>query len=122
MNQTDSHLYLLCCRASLCKTWELLYLCSSAMFPGIEIDSSILDYIHNVIKELENDSQFHTMVLTAFKSLEHSVKNGPRLFVPSQDELEAVLVGKKLTTTLFFLDKTFEDITYDITTTVGEAV
>ena len=62
------------------------------------------------------------MVLTTCKSLEHSVKNGPRLFVPSQDELEAVLVGKKLTTTLFFLDETFEDITYDITTTIGEVV
>ena len=62
------------------------------------------------------------MVSTACKSLEHSVKNGPRLFVPSQDELQVVLDRKKLTTKVFFLDETFEDITYDITTKVGEAV
>ncbi|KAH9307930.1 hypothetical protein KI387_035841, partial [Taxus chinensis] len=108
--------------ASLCKTWQLLYLCASAMCPGTELASTFLEYMHEVVKALENDSEMQAAVLTARKSLEHSMKNGPRCSIPSEEEIEAVLVGRKLKTVVFFLDGTYEDITYDITTNVGEAV
>ena len=41
---------------------------------------------------------------------------------PAQEEIEALLVGRKLTAIAFFLDDTFEEITYDMTTTVADAV
>ncbi|XP_057858712.2 kinesin-like protein KIN-14I [Cryptomeria japonica] len=109
-------------RTSLCKTWKLIYLCASAMCPGTEIASIFLDYIHDVVKAWENDCEMHTVVLTARNSLERSVKIGPRKFIPSREELEAILVGRKLKTIVFFLDETYEDITYDLTTTIVEAV
>jgi hypothetical protein len=42
--------------------------------------------------------------------------------LPQIDEIEALLNGRQLQNIVFFLDETFEDLTYDITTTVLEAV
>jgi hypothetical protein len=38
------------------------------------------------------------------------------------EEIVAHLSGVKLTTIVFFLDETFEEVAYDITTSVAEAV
>lgn len=42
--------------------------------------------------------------------------------LPSTEEIESLLGDKSLTTIIFFLDETFEELKYDITTTVSEAV
>lgn len=42
--------------------------------------------------------------------------------LPSVEEIVAHLSGVKLTTIVFFLDETFEEVAYDITTSVAEAV
>ena len=42
--------------------------------------------------------------------------------LPSVEEIESLLSGRKLTTIIFFLDETFEELQYDITTTAIEAV
>jgi hypothetical protein len=44
------------------------------------------------------------------------------LQLPSTDEIEALLAGRKLTAIVFFLDETFEEVLYDVSTTVLEAV
>jgi hypothetical protein len=44
------------------------------------------------------------------------------LQLPSVEEIVAHLSGVKLTTIVFFLDETFEEVAYDITTSVAEAV
>ena len=41
--------------------------------------------------------------------------------LPSSEEINAVLFTRKLTTIIFFLDETFEEVQYDIATTVLEA-
>ena len=42
--------------------------------------------------------------------------------VPSSEEIEALLAGRKQTTIVFFLDETFEELEFDSSTTVLEAV
>jgi aspartate/methionine/tyrosine aminotransferase len=40
--------------------------------------------------------------------------------VPTPEEIEALCSGRTLNTIVFFLDETFEELLYDITTTVLE--
>lgn len=42
--------------------------------------------------------------------------------LPSTEELDAVFADRKLNTIVFFLDETFEELAFDVTTTVLEAV
>jgi hypothetical protein len=42
--------------------------------------------------------------------------------LPSVEEIEALLADRKQTAIVFFLDETFEELEYDATTTVLEAV
>ena len=40
--------------------------------------------------------------------------------MPSTEEIDALLVDRKLNTIVFFLDETFEELAYDCTTSVLE--
>ncbi len=103
------------------KAWELMYLCASAMPPGKEFGAHLSEYVHEVANSV-GDSQIQTMALNTWNALKRSVKGGPRRVIPTQEEIEALLSGKKLTTIAFFLDETFEEVSYDMTTTVSDAV
>lgn len=110
------------CRSCLIKAWELMYLFSSAMPPSKDIAAYLSEYIHNVVHGANTDPDVQILALKTLNSLKRSVKSGPRLKIPVREEIEALLIGKKLTTIVFFLDETFEEIAYDMTTTVGDAV
>ncbi|GKV30251.1 hypothetical protein SLEP1_g39083 [Rubroshorea leprosula] len=109
-------------RQSLIKAWELMYLCASSMPPGKDIGGYLSEYIHNVANGTSTDSEVQTLALNTLNALKHSVKAGPRVTTPGREEIEALLTGRKLTTIVFFLDETFEEITYDMATTVSDAV
>ncbi|MCO5554889.1 hypothetical protein L7F22_008427 [Adiantum nelumboides] len=104
------------------KSWELLYLCASAMPPGKDVAAYLSEYVHDVGHAQDVDSEIQALALKTWSALRRTVKAGPRRTVPSQEEIEALLAGRKLTTVAFFLDETFEEISYDISTTVAEAV
>ncbi|CAL9076791.1 unnamed protein product [Musa acuminata var. zebrina] len=109
-------------RDSLIKSWELMYLCASAMPPSKDIGAYLSEYIHYVAHGTNNEPEVHVLALNTLNALKHSVKAGPRLTIPTHEEIEALLTGKKLTTIVFFLDETFEEIIYDMATTVADAV
>ncbi|PKU80731.1 Kinesin-like calmodulin-binding protein like [Dendrobium catenatum] len=109
-------------RSCLVKAWELMYLFSSSMPPSMDIGAYLSEYVHNVVQGVKTDPEVQILALNTLNSLKRSVKAGPRLTIPAREEIEALLIGKKLTTIVFFLDETFEEITYDMTTTVGDAV
>ncbi|XP_020588180.1 kinesin-like protein KIN-14I isoform X2 [Phalaenopsis equestris] len=109
-------------RTYLIKAWELMYLFSSAMPPSKDIGAYLSEYVHNVVHGANTDPEVQVLALNTLNSLKRSVKSGPRMTIPTREEIEALLIGKKLTTIVFFLDETFEEITYDMTTTVGDAV
>ncbi|ESW28346.1 hypothetical protein PHAVU_003G279200 [Phaseolus vulgaris] len=109
-------------RQYLIKAWELMYLCASSMSPSKDISSYLSEYIHNIATGVGTDSEIQILALNSLNALKHSVKAGPRHIIPGREEIEALLTGRKLTTIVFFLDETFEEIAYDMSTTVSDAV
>ncbi|XP_022739576.1 kinesin-like protein KIN-14E isoform X2 [Durio zibethinus] len=109
-------------RQYLIKAWELMYLCASSMPPSKEIGGYLSEYVHNVAHSASIDSEVQTLALNTLNALKRSVKAGPRNTIPAREEIEAILTNRKLTTIVFFLDETFEEITYDMATTVADAV
>ncbi|KAJ8422092.1 hypothetical protein Cgig2_000594 [Carnegiea gigantea] len=109
-------------RQYLIKAWELMYLCASSMPPSKDIGGYLSEYIHNVAYGVHVDPDIQLLAQNTLNSLKRSIKAGPRQTVPGWEEIEALLTGKKLTTIVFFLDETFEEITYDMSTTVADAV
>ncbi|XP_057492601.1 kinesin-like protein KIN-14E [Actinidia eriantha] len=109
-------------RQYLIRAWELMYLCASCMPPSKDIGGYLSEYVHNVAHNVNTDPDIQTLALNTLNALKHSVKAGPRHTIPVREEIEALLIGKKLTTIVFFLDETFEEITYGMATTVADAV
>ncbi|PON82768.1 Kinesin-like protein [Trema orientale] len=109
-------------RQYLVKAWELMYLCASSMPPSKDIGAYLSEYVHNVAHGVNTDSEVRVLALNTLNALKRSVKSGPRQTIPGREEIEALLTGRKLTTIVFFLDETFEEITYDMATTVADAV
>ncbi|KAF9587234.1 hypothetical protein IFM89_039542 [Coptis chinensis] len=109
-------------RQCLIKAWELMHLCASSMPPSKDIGGYLSEYIHYVAHEVNTDSEVQVLALNTLNALKRSVKAGPRHTIPGREEIEAFLTGKKLTTIVFFLDETFEEITYDMAATVADAV
>eukprot|EP00250_Pteridium_aquilinum_P014170 c21823_g2_i3 orf=1-2091(-) len=99
-----------------------MYLCASAMPPGKEIAAYLSQYVHDVAYAHDSSPEIQRLALNTWNALKRSVKAGARRSIPAQEEIEALLAGRKLTTIVFFLDETFEEISYDMTTTVAEAV
>ncbi|KAL2609200.1 hypothetical protein R1flu_027773 [Riccia fluitans] len=109
-------------RPCLLKAWELMYLCASAMPPGKELGAYLSEYVHEVAHATNGDPDVQAMALNTWNALKRSVKGGPRRISPAQEEIEHLLANKKLKTIAFFLDETFEEISYDMTTTIADAV
>ncbi|WJX55992.1 Kinesin-like protein KIN-14I [Trifolium repens] len=109
-------------REYLNKSWELMYLCASCMPPSKDIGGYLSEYIHNVAHGATVDPGIREVALNTLNALKHSLKAGPRHIIPGPMEIEARITRKKLTTIVFFLDETFEEITYDMSTTVADAV
>ncbi|KAG1326820.1 kinesin-like protein KIN-14I [Cocos nucifera] len=109
-------------RSYLLKAWELLYLCASSMPPSKDMGAYVSEYVHYVAHGVNTELEIRDLATNTLNALKHSVKAGPRLTIPAREEIEALLTGKMLTTIVFFLDETFEEITYDMATTVADAV
>lgn len=104
------------------RAWELMYLCASSMPPSKDIGAYLSEYVHYVAHGATTDPDVRALALNTLNALKRSVKAGPRASIPAREEIEALLTARKLTTIVFFLDETFEEITYDMSTTVADAV
>lgn len=104
------------------KAWELMYLCASCMPPSKDFGGFLSEYVHNVAHGATTDSEVQALALETLNAMKRSIKAGPRHTIPGREEIEALITRKKLTTIVFFLDETFEEIAYDMTTTVVDAV
>ncbi|CAF1717227.1 kinesin-like protein KIN-14E [Brassica napus] len=110
-------------RQYLIRAWELMYLCASSMPPSKDIGGYLSEYIHNVSHDVTTaEPEAQVLSLNTLKALKRSIKAGPRHTTPGREEIEALLTGRKLTTIVFFLDETFEEISFDMATTVSDAV
>ncbi|KAK9815534.1 hypothetical protein WJX72_005298 [[Myrmecia] bisecta] len=104
------------------KAWELFYLVASTMPPSKDFVGLVSEYVHTVSHNEQEDPEVKAMALKTWNSLKRSAKAGARRTLPTPEEIDALLAGKKLTAIVFFLDETFEELSYDVTTTVLEAV
>ncbi|KAK9164816.1 hypothetical protein Scep_000007 [Stephania cephalantha] len=109
-------------RRYLRRAWELMFLCASSMPPSKDMGGYLSEYIHQVAHGVNADSETQVLALNTLNALKRSIKAGPRYSTPGREEIEALLNGNKLTTIVFFLDETFEEIAYDMSTTVADAV
>ncbi|XP_058180550.1 kinesin-like protein KIN-14I [Rhododendron vialii] len=104
------------------RAWELMYLCASCMPPSTDIGGFLTEYVRNEAEGANSDPDIQVLALSTLNTLKISCNAGPRQKIPGRDEIKALLIGKQLNTTVFFLDETFEEITYGISTTVADAV
>eukprot|EP00249_Psilotum_nudum_P003559 c17004_g1_i1 orf=758-1918(+) len=104
------------------KAWELLYSCASAFPPGKDVAAYLLEYAHDVAHAQSVDPEIQSLALNTWNALKHTIKAGPRRTVPSLEEIESLLAGRKLTIIVFFLDETFEEVHYGMATSVADAV
>uniref|UniRef100_A0A7N0UG66 Kinesin-like calmodulin-binding protein n=1 Tax=Kalanchoe fedtschenkoi TaxID=63787 RepID=A0A7N0UG66_KALFE len=109
-------------RQWLIKAWELMYLCASSMPPSKDFGAYLSEYVHKTATGVNMDSEIKGIASNTLHALKRSIKAGPRHTIPGREEIEALLIRKRLTTIVFFLDETFEEITYDMSTTVADAV
>ncbi|GAB2282924.1 Kinesin-like protein KIN-14E, variant 2 [Dionaea muscipula] len=109
-------------RQYLIKAWELMYLCSSCMPPSKEIGRYLFKYVENVAQCIGLDYEIQELAQNTLNAWKRTIKAGPRNTIPGREEIEGHLFQKKLTTIVFFLDETFEEISYDMSTTVSDAV
>ncbi|KAK3141218.1 hypothetical protein QOZ80_4BG0331010 [Eleusine coracana subsp. coracana] len=100
------------------RAWELMYLCASSMPPSKDIGAYLSEYVHYIAHGATTDSDIRVLALNTLNALKRSVKAGPRVTIPAREEIEALLTSR----IVFFLDETFEEITYDMATTVADAV
>ncbi|GAB2254215.1 hypothetical protein Droror1_Dr00022024 [Drosera rotundifolia] len=106
----------------LIKAWELMYLCASLMPPSEDIVEYLSECVQNVACSGNSVSDIQILAQNTLKALKRTFKAGPRQFIPGVEEIEGLLTGKELTTVVFFMDETFEEITYDMSTTVADAM
>ncbi|KAE9466294.1 hypothetical protein C3L33_01794, partial [Rhododendron williamsianum] len=104
------------------RAWELMYLCASCMSPSTDIGGFLTEYVRNEAEGANSDPDIQVLALSTLNTLKISCNAGPRQKIPGRDEIKALLIGKQLNTTVFFLDETFEEITYGIATTVADAI
>ena len=104
------------------KCWELLFLVASTSPPSKEFTAYTSEYVHSCAHSEAAPDKVKQYAERAWKSLRTTAKSGARALVPSPEEIEAAKVNRRLTTIVFFLDDTFEELTYDLTTTVIDGV
>ena len=99
-----------------------MHYCASVMPPGKEAVGPLSEYLHQQANDTSLEEPVRAGALASWKALRKSVRAGPRKTAPSVEEVEACRDRKRLKGIAFFLDDTFEEVSYDLSTTVGEAV
>ncbi|GBF96810.1 hypothetical protein Rsub_09666 [Raphidocelis subcapitata] len=116
---------------SRARAWELFTLVAAAMPPSKDFTGLISEYIHGVVRDglaaagcapAPGDEAVRAAAEAMWGALKRSTKAGPRRTLPTSEEIIAALSGRRLSVLVFFLDETFEEVAYDVTTTVAEAV
>jgi len=108
--------------ASKLKAWELFNLTAATMPPSKDFLGLVSEYIHGAAHDESEQPPLRQLATRTWHSLKRSAKSGPRRTLPSVEELDAMFKGQRLFTQIFFLDETFEEMPFDLTTSVLEAV
>ncbi|KAG0454497.1 hypothetical protein HPP92_023789 [Vanilla planifolia] len=109
-------------RTCLINAWELMFLCASSLSPSKDIEAYVTKYTHDVAHGVNMDPQVQAVASNTLNAFKHSLKVGARQMFPTHEEIEALYTNRKLKTVIYFLNNTYEQIIYDITTTVSDLI
>ena len=104
------------------RAWELFYLVASTVPPSKLFMGLVSEYVHSLANDEHESDELRKKAELTWRALKRTAKAGARHTLPSFEEIDAALRGQSLQTIVFFLDETFEDLHYDLTATVLEAV
>lgn len=104
------------------KAWQLLYMTAATMPPTKDFMGLISEYVHQVAHDDSEEEEVRALAGKTWRAMKRTAKAGQRRTLPDMHELDALLKDSKQTTVVYFLDETFEELSYDASTTVMEAV
>lgn len=104
------------------KAWQLLHMTAACMPPTKDFMGLVSEYVHLCANDDDEDSSIRTIAKKAWDAMKRTAKAGQRRTLPDLTELDAIAKGSRQTGIVFFLDETFEELNYDSSTTVTEAV
>jgi hypothetical protein len=104
------------------KAWQLFYLTASCMPPTKDFMGVVSEYIHQVAHDEDEPTETRTLAQKTWNALKRTSKAGQRRTLPDMQEIDALFKGAQSTAVVSFLDETFEELVYDASTTVSEAV
>ena len=107
---------------SAVRAWELLHLTAAVLAPSRDFLGFASEYITECAHAAQTPAGVRAAAIKALGALKRSAKAGARRHPPMAEEIEALRSDRRLSTIVFFLDETFEELPYDCMTTVGEAV
>lgn len=120
--------YMQMIRASRCahgergqrKAWELLRLFAALFAPSRDFLRFVSEYMNEV--SIRGSMEVQALARSALTAMKHASKTATRRYEPTPEEIIAFAKGEELRVVVSFLDGTFEDVAYDLTTTVKETV
>eukprot|EP00204_Picochlorum_oklahomense_P000034 CAMPEP_0118798274 /NCGR_PEP_ID=MMETSP1161-20130426/689_1 /TAXON_ID=249345 /ORGANISM="Picochlorum oklahomensis, Strain CCMP2329" /LENGTH=1157 /DNA_ID=CAMNT_0006725649 /DNA_START=176 /DNA_END=3649 /DNA_ORIENTATION=+ len=107
--------------ASRAKAWQLFYITASCMPPTKDFLSMISEYIHQCAHDDDEEEEVRSLATATWNAVKRTAKAGQRRTLPELQELDALVKGQKQTCIVFFLDETFEELSFDSSTSVLEA-
>jgi len=102
------------------KAWELVRVIAALFAPSRDFIGFVSEYINEVAARGSSDIQ--PLARSALQTMKRTSKSAMRRHEPTAEEIIAFARGEKLRVVITFLDGTFEDLPYDMSTTAKEAV
>lgn len=102
------------------KAWELLKLYAALFAPSRDFIEFVSQYVNEVAER--GVSEVQSIARATLQVMKRVSKSATRRHEPTAEEIIAFARGESLRVVVAFLDGTFEDVVYDLTTTVKEAV
>jgi uncharacterized coiled-coil DUF342 family protein len=102
------------------KAWELVRVFSALFPPSRDFMGFVSEYMNEVATR--GSTEIQSLARASLHTLKRTSKTAMRRYEPTAEEIIAFARGEELRVVVSFLDGTFEDLAYDLTTTVKEAV
>jgi hypothetical protein len=78
--------------------------------------------VHSCAHDQEEPAEVRELASKTWHAMKRTAKAGQRRTLPDMPEIDALFKGTKQNCVVYFLDETFEELQYDCSTTVVEAV
>jgi len=102
------------------KAWELFRVFAALFAPSRDFMAFVSEYVNEVASRGAVETQ--SLARAALNAMKRTSKSATRRYPPTAEEIIAFAKNEELRVVISFLDGTFEDLPYDMSTTVKEAV